>query len=81
MPVRRAHAKAFAAPTTAMGAGHVGLGPCLVDEDEAGGIKVRLRVEPGAPLLQDVGPILLARMGGLFFLVILWRAKNRRSVP
>ena len=53
-----------------MAARHVGGGPGLVDEDEALRIKVELAVEPGLASAQDVGPVLLDRMAGLFFRVI-----------
>ena len=46
---------------------HVGLGPCLVDEDEPVGIEVELAVEPVPAALQDVGTVLLRGMDGLFF--------------
>lgn len=45
---------------------HVGRGPRLVDEDEPFRVEVELAVEPVLPPLQDVRPLLLARMGGLF---------------
>jgi hypothetical protein len=54
-----------------MRAGHVGRGPCFVDEDKALRIEVELALEPILSPLQDVGPILLACMGGLFLRVSL----------
>ena len=62
-------------------AGHVCGRPGLVDENEALGIEIRLTVEPGLPLRQDVRAILLSRVRGLFFQVIPWRSKKRHSVP
>jgi hypothetical protein len=53
-----------------MGAGHVGLRPGLIDEDQARGVKIWLRLEPGAPAPQDIRPILLARMASLFLRVM-----------
>jgi hypothetical protein len=49
-----------------MAAGHVGGSPRLVDEDEALGIEIKLAVEPMLPLPQDVGPVLLDRVAGLY---------------
>jgi hypothetical protein len=53
-----------------MAAGHVGGGPGLIDEDEALGIEVDLAVKPVLALSQDVGPVLLDRVPGLFLRVI-----------
>jgi hypothetical protein len=79
--VRHADAQALAARGAAVGSGHVGLGPGLVDEDQPRGVEVGLALEPGLAPLQDVGPILLAGMRGLFLRVIRRRAKKRWSVP
>jgi len=49
---------------------HVGLGPRLVDEDQTPRIEVRLAVKPGLPLAQDVGTVLLGRVGCLFLRVM-----------
>lgn len=46
--------------------GHLGGQAGLVDEDEALGIEIGLGLEPVAPSLQDVGTLLLQRMGRLF---------------
>jgi hypothetical protein len=62
-------------------AGHRGGCPGLVEEDEPLGIEIELALEPGEPLREDVGAILLGRMRGLFFSVIRWRWKNRQIVP
>ncbi len=48
------------APGAAMCAGHVGLGPGLVDEDEARGIKLALVLAPLYPSPGDGRTILLA---------------------
>jgi hypothetical protein len=53
-----------------MAAHHVGRSPRLVDEHEAPRIEVELSSEPGPALIQDVWPVLLDRMTGLFFRVI-----------
>jgi hypothetical protein len=71
----------FQCPCGTLRAGHVGLRPGLVDEDEALRIEVELAIEPGFAPLQDVGTILFRGMGGLFLRVISWRAKKRRIVP
>ena len=81
MAVRDESAQALPAPAAAMAAGHVGGGPGFVDEDEPVGIEIELGLEPGPAPLQDVGPILLGRVGGLFLRVMAWRAKKRRTVP
>jgi hypothetical protein len=49
-----------------MAAGHVGRGPRFVDEDQTLRIEVELPFEPGGALAQDVGPVLLDRVAGLF---------------
>jgi len=79
--VRDADAQALAARSAAVGAGHVGLRPGLVDEDQPLRVEVGLALEPGLAPLQDIGAILLAGVRGLFLRVIRWRAKNRCSVP
>ncbi len=40
--------------------------PCLIDEDQLRRIEVKPAVEPGTATLQDIWPILLQCMGGLF---------------
>lgn len=40
--------------------------PGLIDEGQPSWIKIRLSLEPGAPALQDVRPLLLARVRGFF---------------
>lgn len=77
MAVRKAHTQPFALAAAAMGAGHVGRGPGLVDEDELRRVEVRLRLEPVAALLQDVRAVLFDRVTGLFFRVIPCRRKKR----
>lgn len=81
MAVRNQRPQALAAPAAAMTTGHVGGGPGLVDEDQTLWIEIELGLEPGQALLQDVGPILLGGVGGLFLRVMAWRTKKRRTVP
>jgi hypothetical protein len=54
------------ARAAAMSARHIGLGPGLVDEDQAGWIKFALLPFPASPPLGDVGPILLAGVQAFF---------------
>jgi hypothetical protein len=49
-----------------MAAGHVGLGPGLVDEDQAGRVNPALILSPLSPSPCDVGPILLAGVQAFF---------------
>jgi hypothetical protein len=56
----------FAARRTAVGARHVGLRPCLVDEDEARGIKPALVLLPLCAPPRHVGAILLAGVQAFF---------------
>ena len=64
------HPQALAAWAAPVRAGHVGLRPGLVEEDQPRGIEVGLPVEPGLPAFQDVRAILLAGMAGLFLRVM-----------
>ena len=81
MAVWNERPQALTPPAAAMPAGHVGGSPGLVDEDQTLWIEIELGLEPGPAPLQDVGPILLGGMGGLFLRVMAWRAKKRRTVP
>jgi hypothetical protein len=60
MPVRRLSAQALASQSPAVGADHVGLGPSLIDEHEAGRINPSLVPFPACSSACDVGPVLLA---------------------
>ena len=71
MSMRDAGAQPLPARAAPMRAGHVRRGPGLVNENQALGIKVELALEPVLPPLQDVGPILLTRVRGLFLRVSL----------
>lgn len=81
MAMRNERPQALTAPAAAMTTGHVGGCPGFVDEDEPVGIEIELGCEPVPAPLQDVGPILLGRVCGLFLRVTAWRAKKRRIVP
>jgi len=59
-------AAALATFGAAAEAGHLGGRAGFIDEDEALGIKVRLRVEPSPAPRGDVGPFLLAGVRGFF---------------
>ena len=56
----------FAAQRPSMAAGHIGLGPGLVDEDETRGIKLVLIPFPLCPPPCDVGTILFAGAQAFF---------------
>jgi len=62
-PLRRGQITLGAA---AVASGHVGGGPCLVDEHEALRLQIDFAVEPAPALAQDVGAVLLDRVAGLF---------------
>ena len=81
MPVRHASAKPFSARGAAIAAGHVRRCPGLIDEDELLRFEIELPLEPVLASLQDVGPVLLGCVRGLFLRVMPRRAKNRHSVP
>jgi len=81
MAMRDACAKALALGRPAVTPRHVCRGPSLINEDEPLRIEIELLLEPGLPPLQDVRAILLARVCGLFFLLIPRRLKKRHSVP
>lgn len=49
---------------------HVRRGPGFVDKDQFVRIEIELAIEPGLPLLYDVGAILLRRVSGLFLRVM-----------
>jgi hypothetical protein len=66
MAVRNAEAKALAAAAAAVGSGHVGFRPGLVDEHETLRVEIELAFEPRLAALQDVRPILFAGARSLF---------------
>jgi hypothetical protein len=47
-------------------AGHVGLGPGLIEEDQTLGINASLVASPAGALASDVGPLLLGGAQGFF---------------
>ena len=81
MTMRHAHAQALSARTPSMAARHLGRCPGLIHEHEPLGVEIELAIEPGLAPLQDVGPVLLAGVRGLFLRVQPRRWKNRHSVP
>lgn len=81
MAVRHAHPQALSARAPSMAARHLGRCPGLVHEHEPLGVEVELTIEPGLAAAQDVGPVLLAGMSGLFLRVQPRRWKNLHSVP
>jgi len=58
--------QALATRGAPVGARHVGLGPGLIDEDQAGGIDARLMPAPARAAARDVGPMLLGRVQAFF---------------
>jgi hypothetical protein len=58
--------QALATRGTAVGAGHVGLGPGFVDEDQAGGFDARLMAAPACAAARDFGPMLLGGVQAFF---------------
>lgn len=64
--VRHLGTQPLASPAATMGAHHVGLGPSLVDEDEATGVKPSLVALPARPAARDVAPILFAGQHAFF---------------
>jgi hypothetical protein len=79
MTVRDGGAQALTARCPAMKPRHFGAGAGLVDEHQALRIEVELAFEPCLASPQDVGTVLLRGMPGIFFTVILRRAKNLHS--
>ena len=77
MAVRDGGAQPLTAGRTPASTRHIGRRPCLVDEDKLIRIEVDLAVEPFLPLLQDVRPLLLGGVRGLFLSVIFRRWKKR----
>ena len=59
MAVRSSHVQELAPGCAAVGAGHVDLGPGLVDEDQACRIEVGLALAPRSPSLEHIPSVLL----------------------
>ena len=66
MAVGNADAQALSAGCATMAPGHVGGGPCLIDEDQTFRIKLKLVFEPLFSPLQDVGTLLFLSVCGLY---------------
>jgi hypothetical protein len=66
MTVRDLVHQPLASGAAAVGSGHVGLGPGLVDEDQAARIKPGLMAPPPRPLAGHVRPILLGGVQAFF---------------
>ncbi len=66
LAVGRLGVDALAPRRAAMTAHHIGLGPGLVDEDEACRVKLALMLPPADAAAGDVGPVLLAGVHGFF---------------
>jgi hypothetical protein len=64
-----------------MPSGHVGLGPGLVDKDQAFGGKLALVFLPPLAPAGNVGAVLFAGMQALFLNVMPSRAKNAHTAP
>jgi hypothetical protein len=64
-----------------MGAGHVGFGPGLVDENQTVWIYIGLALEPFPTPLQDIRTILFRCVRRLFLRVMRCRRKKRCNVP
>lgn len=77
MAVRDGGPQPLATGRTPAHARRVGRRPCLVNEDGLGRIEANLAVAPLFPLLQDVRPLLLSGIYGLFLSVIFRRWKKR----
>ena len=70
MTMRDRRPQSLSARRPSMEAGHLGAGAGLVDENQRVRIEIELALEPRLTPAQDVGPILLGRMPGLFLSVI-----------
>jgi hypothetical protein len=64
--MRHARDQALAAWCAAMGAGHVGLRPGFIHEDQAGRVDAALMAAPALALGGDVGPMLLGGVQAFF---------------
>lgn len=66
MAMRRVSLEAPSVRSPATQRCHLGLDPCLVDEDEAAWIDAGLVRPPALPLASDVRPALFGRQHGFF---------------
>jgi hypothetical protein len=71
--------QSLAARRPAVEARHVGLGPGLVDEDQARRLDALLTFAPARPVAAYVRAVLLARDERLFLSVTPWRRKSGSS--
>lgn len=74
-------AQPVTALTLAMDPGHVGCGRSCVDENEARGIEVRLRLKSWLMRYQDDGSFLLACMNDLCLHAVVWRIRKHWIEP
>jgi hypothetical protein len=66
MAIRPSGAQPLILAATTVRACHIGLGPCLVDKDQAFWIKTPLATLPACPSAPDVLPVLFARQHAFF---------------
>src|SRR6516165_7414946 len=75
MPVRHAANHTLAAWSTAIAAGHIRRRPGFINEDQLGGVQLRLTVAPSLSRRSNVGTALLRGVLGLFLRVrSSWRS-------
>ena len=79
MAMRYGGSQPFPLGRAAVAARHIGRGPGLVDEDQLLRIEIELAFEPGLATFQNVGPLLLGRVRGLF-LSEIWRRSKKRQI-
>jgi hypothetical protein len=77
--VRDRRPQPFSARRSPMQARHLGAGAGLVDEHQRVRVEIELALEPRLASAQDVRPILLGRVPGLFLSVIRRRWKKRHK--
>jgi len=81
MPPRDADPQPLPFRSAPAQARHVGRSACFVDEDEPRRVELELVLKPVLAPLQDIRPVLLRGMGGLFFTVMLQRSRKVQIVP
>jgi hypothetical protein len=81
MSMRDASPQPLTLRRAAAQAGHVGGRAGLVDENQSGRVKIELALKPRLALLQNVGPVLLGGVGGLFLTVRPQRSRKVQIVP
>jgi hypothetical protein len=80
MAVRDRCPQTLATGRATIAASHIRGCPGLVDKDETARIEIGLALKPLPTPCQDIGSVLLRRMGRLFLRVIRWRRKKRCRV-